>query len=262
LYTRTIITIHSSEHTESSVRTIYRELTEAVKTYNNLLPADGQAVLSTGNKDALNRASLAVKKLTVKLGIHRELELDSLLTVPYAEEDIQRIENFAEELANEKITGQLYTMGIPYEPIRITSSVYAATNPANKIISLDSIQADTLKHYLSNGGRRNYRSMLNYVRVHIDKKLFSVSEPEAVMKRADDVLYHMDPKKPEDEELGFNTVAGYNTFLQHNGLWKENAPRIIVTVTIVAQIRIRIFTGHITDSKIHTSHKLIHMIQT
>lgn len=78
---------------ESSVRTIYRELTEAVKTYNNLLPADGQAVLSTGNKDALNRASLAVKKLTVKLGIHRELELDSLLTVPYAEEDIQRIEN-------------------------------------------------------------------------------------------------------------------------------------------------------------------------
>ena len=88
---------------ESSVRTIYRELTEAVKTYNNLLPADGQAVLSTGNKDALNRASLAVKKLTVKLGIHRELELDSLLTVPYAEEDIQRIENFAEELANEKI---------------------------------------------------------------------------------------------------------------------------------------------------------------
>ena len=73
----------------------------------------------------------------------------------------------------------------------------AATNPANKIISLDSIQADTLKHYLSNGGRRNYRSMLNYVRVHIDKKLFSVSEPEAVMKRADDVLYHMDPKKPD-----------------------------------------------------------------
>ena len=56
---------------ESSVRAIYRELTEAVKTYNNLLQADGQAVLSTGNKEALNRASLMVKKLTVKLGIHR-----------------------------------------------------------------------------------------------------------------------------------------------------------------------------------------------
>ena len=47
---------------ESSVRAIYRELTEAVKTYNNLLPADGQAVLSTGNKEALNRASLMGKE--------------------------------------------------------------------------------------------------------------------------------------------------------------------------------------------------------
>ena len=47
---------------ESSVRTIYRELTEAVKTYNNLLPADGQAVLSTGNKDALNRAFIGGKE--------------------------------------------------------------------------------------------------------------------------------------------------------------------------------------------------------
>lgn len=80
---------------ESNVRTIYRELTEAVKTYNNLLPSDGQTALSTGNKEALDRASLAVKKLTVKLGIHRDLGLDSILTVPYAGEDIQRIENFA-----------------------------------------------------------------------------------------------------------------------------------------------------------------------
>lgn len=105
----------------------------------------------------------------------------------------------------------------------------AATNPANKIISLDSIQADTLKHYLSNGGRRNYRSALNYVRANIDKKRFSVSEPEALVERADDMLYHPDPRKPEDEELGFNTVAAYNAFLQKNGLMKENAPRIIVT---------------------------------
>ena len=49
------------------------------------------------------------------MGIHRELELDSILTRPYTEDDIMRIENFAEELANEKITGQLYTMGVPYE---------------------------------------------------------------------------------------------------------------------------------------------------
>lgn len=127
---------------ESSVRGIYRELTEAVKTYNNLLPTDEQAAASPKNQEALQRASLAVKKLTVKLGIHRELDLDSLPTQPYAEDEIQRIENFAEELANEKITGQLYTMGVPYEQARITSSVYAmATEPiAYSLLALDKLR--------------------------------------------------------------------------------------------------------------------------
>lgn len=127
---------------ESNVRAVYRELTEAVKNYNNLLPADEQTGTSAATEEALNRASLAVKKLTVKLGIHRELGLDSLLAIPYAEEDMQRIENFAEELATEKITGQLYTLGVPYEPARITSSVYAmATEPvAYSLLALDKLR--------------------------------------------------------------------------------------------------------------------------
>lgn len=110
-------------------------------------------------------------------------------------------------------------------PVLTTS----ATNPANKIVSVDSIQADTLRSYLSNAGRRNYRSLLNYVRKHIDGKIFSVVEPEAVMERSNDLIYHIDPKKPEEEELGFNTIAEYVAFLRKNGLWKGDAPRIIIT---------------------------------
>lgn len=105
----------------------------------------------------------------------------------------------------------------------------AATNPANQIISLDSVSADTLKQYLGNGGRRNYRSMLNYVRKYIDGKLLSTYEPEAVMARSDDMIHHLDPERPEEEEKGFNTVAGYDAFLKKNGLWKEGAPRIVLT---------------------------------
>ncbi len=105
----------------------------------------------------------------------------------------------------------------------------AATNPANNIVSLDSVQADTLKSYLGSGGRRNYRSLLNYVRKHIDGKLISVNEPEGVIKRSNDLIYHTDPKKPDEEELGFNTIAEYNAFLQKNGLLKEGAPHIIIT---------------------------------
>ena len=76
-------------------------------------------------------------------------------------------------------------------PILTTS----ATNPANEIISLELIQADTLRSYLENGGRRNYRSMLNYVRKHIDGKLISVDEPEAVTERSNDMRYIMPTRR-------------------------------------------------------------------
>lgn len=105
----------------------------------------------------------------------------------------------------------------------------AVTNPANKIISIDSLQADTLKQYLSNGGRHNYRSMLNYVRKYIDGKKFSLHEPKAVVERANDMLYHAVPGKPDEEELGFNSIAEYHAFLRKHGLLKEGAPRIIIT---------------------------------
>lgn len=148
---------------ESSVRGIYRELAEALKIYNNTEGSctcedhdhdhhDHAKQPDTRNAADLRRASLAVKAAAVKLGIHRELELDSILTEPYSEEDILRIDNFAEELATEKITGQLYTLGVPYEPERILSSVYAmATDPiAYSLLALDKQRgrADekTLKH--------------------------------------------------------------------------------------------------------------------
>lgn len=105
----------------------------------------------------------------------------------------------------------------------------AATNPANLIISVDSIQADTLRAYLTNGGRRNYRSMLNYVRNDIDGKRYNNREPEPVVARANDMLYHKDPDHPDDEELGFNSVAEYDAFLEKHGLLKDGAPRVIVT---------------------------------
>lgn len=105
----------------------------------------------------------------------------------------------------------------------------AITNPMNNICSVDSVAADSLRKYLSNGGRRNYRSLLNYVRKDIDKKIFNIAEPEMVVEAANDMIYHIDPKKPEEDPLGFNTIADYHKFLKENHLWKENAPGIVVT---------------------------------
>ena len=46
-----------------------------------------------------------------------------------------------------------------------------ATNPANDISTVDSLQRVTLEAYLSGGGRDNYRSMLEYVRREICGRL-------------------------------------------------------------------------------------------
>ena len=77
-----------------------------------------------------DKASLEVKKIAVQMGLHRDLRLDSILTDPYSYEEVERIENFAEEIANEKMTGQLYTSGIPYTKDKIRSTVLAiSTDP-------------------------------------------------------------------------------------------------------------------------------------
>ena len=129
---------------ESDVRTIYHDLNVAIQDYNDLLYAEG--------KPNTQDAALKVKRLTVELGIHRELRLDSVLSVPYSEKEIARIETFAEELANEKVTGELYTMGKPYTEERIRSSVFAmsAEPIAYSILALDKLRGkateDTEKH--------------------------------------------------------------------------------------------------------------------
>ncbi len=105
----------------------------------------------------------------------------------------------------------------------------AATNPANYIVSLDAATTDTLVRYLNNGGRTNYRSLLNYIRLHVDGKRFHSHEPQPVMAAARDLMYHKDPSRPNDEALGFNSLKEYENFLKNNGLYNENAPRIILT---------------------------------
>lgn len=132
---------------ESNVRGMYQELMEKVKVYNMRAGSEGKR-----DEAGLRQASLAVKAAAVQLGIHRELGLDSVLSVPYPEDAVLRIENFAEELAAEKITGRLYTMGVPYEPERIVSSVYSMTTDpiAYNLLALDKMRGkadeQVLKH--------------------------------------------------------------------------------------------------------------------
>lgn len=119
---------------ESSLRGVYRELNEAIKTYNELL--------EQGDSERLARAAKEVRRHTERLGIGRELGLDSLSPEPYTEADVARVEQFAEELANEKIVGQLYIMGVPYAKDKIESSVRSmSVDPlAYSLLALDKLR--------------------------------------------------------------------------------------------------------------------------
>ncbi len=122
---------------ESELRNQYKDLTSALEQY--------------GAKSSDDNAT-KVKKIAVEMGIHRDLRLDSTETNIWTEHEISRVEQFAEEIINEKMTGQLYTLGVPYEDVRITSSVVAmATDPiVYSLLALDKqmgrVNSDIEKH--------------------------------------------------------------------------------------------------------------------
>ena len=101
---------------------------------------------------------------------------------------------------------------------KVPTLTHAATNPANNIVSVDNFDADYLMQYIENGGKKNYQSMLAYIRKFIDGKKFMAPEPERVNERPDYLLTHFDPKDEKGDELGFNSIREYNAFLAKNGL--------------------------------------------
>ena len=109
-----IVSYLTPAFTESDMRNTFNELENTILSYQK-----------SKNLTDKNAISLHIKKLAVGMGLHRDLRLDSILTQPYTEAEIDRLSNFAEEIATEKINGELYTMGIPYPADKINSTVVA-----------------------------------------------------------------------------------------------------------------------------------------
>ena len=103
------------------------------------------------------------------------------------------------------------------------------TNLANDINTVDSTLAPELQAYLSNGGPVNYRNMLAFIRRRIDRKVIAAPQPAPAEEYTVENIYHPSPDGSGGEDKGFRSIAAYNQWLRDNGLWKEDAPRIIVT---------------------------------
>jgi cobaltochelatase CobN len=99
---------------ESSLRGEFADLNEKIKIYHN-------------REDAKLKQEAAkdIFRASKKLGILRDLVIDSVNADKFGADEIDRIENFADELANEKITGQLYVLGKSYDKDKVLSSIVA-----------------------------------------------------------------------------------------------------------------------------------------
>jgi len=125
---------------ESDMRDYFRSLVDKIRLYHKTDEA---------NK---NKISLEVKKMAVKMGLHRSLRLDSILSKPYSEIEIEKLENFAEEVSTEKINGEFYVAGKAYQPEKINSTVLAmSADPiAYSLASLDKMNHKVTDQQLKN----------------------------------------------------------------------------------------------------------------
>lgn len=138
---------------ESDVRGIYKKLSDAITDYNK------ESGMDTPDSARVDAAARLVARHTVKLGIHRELRLDSTENRPYTSEEIARIENFAEELANERITGAHYVIGTAYSADKLMTTTLAMTvDPiAYSLYALDKSRGLANGKYDGTGARFTHR---------------------------------------------------------------------------------------------------------
>ncbi|MDD4114444.1 MAG: cobaltochelatase subunit CobN [Massilibacteroides sp.] len=102
-----------------------------------------------------NKKSLAVKTKNevLKLGIHRDLELDSVPGTPYTTEELEKLDMFMEEIANEKTLGAFYTLGQAYSPRDLITTTMAVSADE---LAYELAQADRDKGEISTDQLQNF----------------------------------------------------------------------------------------------------------
>ena len=165
-----------------------------------------------------------IKEQVLILGLHHDLQLDSLLSTPCTEEEIRRVESFAEEIANEKMTGQLYTMGKSFseEDLQATVAAMCVEPLAYSLARLDKLKGKitpeqfednvyVTRHYLTNA-RQKVRELLK-----TDRKLtleqLGISRVDVMRARATEMAVNprqlsMSEMMAMASDMGNNVAEG------------------------------------------------------
>lgn len=127
-----------------------------------------------------------------QLGVHDDLQL-SATTSMYSDAEIATIESYIEEIANEKMTGALYTLGEPFDPEHLTSTVLemSASPLAYSIARLDRIRGELSAKDYENGAHvsHHYLKPVKQLLAHY------LSHPADATKQA---VYRMAKILPEE----------------------------------------------------------------
>lgn len=115
--------------------------------YNDLIERLHQAIANPKSN------TLSLKKEIISNGFDKDLGLESPSDKCYSAEQLKKIDAYVEELANEKITGAYYVMGVPYSNKDMVSSVIAMT--ADRI-AYDNARKDFEKGIISKDNLQDF----------------------------------------------------------------------------------------------------------
>ena len=128
-----ILTYLTPPYAESGMRQKYSQLHDLV--HKSLTSAPSKSQIS------------ALKSQIIKEGLHRALGIDSTLTTPLTQTELERLDAHIEELMNEKMQGAYYTLGQPYTDEQLAQTARAMNNapaqwPRIKQLLLASTEAE------------------------------------------------------------------------------------------------------------------------
>ena len=100
--------------------------------------------------------------------------------------------------------------------------IFSTESDNPKINSLTGSELEYVATLVENGSVRNYRSLFNYIRRHIDRKIISIGDYAEPLVVPEDYYFHL------GDDNFFSEFSDYQAFYEKSGLYKEGNPRVVL----------------------------------
>lgn len=100
--------------------------------------------------------------------------------------------------------------------------VFSTESDNPKINSLSGRELEYVATLVENGSVKNYRSLFNYIRQNIDRKIVSNGDYAEPLVVPEDYYFHL------GDDNFFTELSDYQIFYEKSGRYKEGAPRVVL----------------------------------